>query len=157
SVFYARSLRNYPNFCARLHFFSRTITKETWDQLFSPLVPADKRKVIAEDLQKHYLGFAVVKPLPGSPIGRTVIKTYPLESPDGKVRAFDGVRRYNVHLAGYEFNVTGLAFQQQDQGVSACATTALWSSLHKVAHDERITIPTPSHITEAASRYLLAE
>jgi len=157
SVFYARSLRNYPNYCSRLHFFSRTITKESWDQLFSPTVTADKRAVLAQDLQKHYLGFSVVKPLPGSRIGRTVIKTYPSEGLDGKTRAFEAVRKYNVHLAGYEFIVAGLAFQQQDQGVSACATTALWSSLHKVAHDERITIPTPSHITEAASRYLLAE
>jgi hypothetical protein len=76
---------------------------------------------------------------------------------DGDTRSFGGIRKYTVHLAGIQMAVDGLAFQQQDQGVSACATTALWSSLHKVAHDERIEVPAPAQITEAASRYLLAE
>ncbi len=41
--------------------------------------------------------------------------------------------------------------------MSACATTALWSSLHKVAHAEGLAVPTPANITESASRYVLED
>jgi hypothetical protein len=51
--------------------------------------------------------------------------------------------------------VHGLAFQQQDVGVSACATTALWSSLHKVRDYEEIPAATPAQITRLASQYTL--
>ena len=78
--------------------------------------------------------------------------------PSNRQRAKAGIRRnreYIAHLAGFELRVRGLAFQQQDQGVSACATTALWSAIHGVAPKEGLSIPTPADITEAASRYLL--
>jgi hypothetical protein len=156
SVFYARSFRNYDNHCRRMHFFACALTKDQWKALFGTLDDAE-RKHITHELQAAYLGFVVLKPLPGSPIGRTVIRTFPSISETGSTRVFGGIRRYEVNLAGYQFTVDGLAFQQQDRGVSACATTALWSSLQKVAYDERMPVPTPAHITEAASRYLLTE
>ena len=107
-------------------------------------------------LQRAYLGYCVVRPLPGSPIGRTVLVTFGPTTPTD-TRSFDAVRDYDVHLAGFKLTIRGLAFQQQDQGVSACATTALWSSLNKVAQLEALAIPTPAEITQAASRYLLSE
>lgn len=157
AAFYARSLRNYPNYCRRLHFLGCEFSAEQWAILFDPLVPELERNAVYEEAVRNYLGFAVIKPLPGCPIGRTVLRTYSPTTAEGSTRFFGGIRRYDIHLAGYDFGIDGLAFQQQDQGVSACATTALWSSLHKVAHEERILIPTPAQITEAASRYLLAE
>jgi len=157
SAFYARSLRSYPNHCQRLHFLSCEFSGDQWTTLFDPVVPEPERHAIYNELKRGYLGFTAIKPLAGSPIGRTVLKTYSPTTAGGSTRFFGGIRLYQVHLGGYEFAVEGLAFQQQDQGVSACATTALWSSLHKVAHAERILVPTPAQITEAASRYLLAE
>lgn len=156
SVFYSRSLRNYANHCSRLHFFACPLTPKQWDGLFGPVADAE-RQTIAAELGRDYLGFIVIKPLLGTPIGRTVLRTYPALTDAGSVRVFGGTRKYEVHLAGYTFTVDGLAFQQQDRGVSACATTALWSSLQKVAHDEKLFVPTPAHITEAASRYLLSD
>ena len=79
----------------------------------------------------QYLGFMVIKPLPGSPIGRTVLRTFERDAPRGGRREFTAIRRYTVSLAGLSLSVRGLAFQQQDQGVSACATTALWSALQR--------------------------
>ena len=156
SVFYSRSLRDYPNYCTRMHFFACPLTTNQWGAMFGPVADAE-RQAIAAELQRDYLGFTVIKPLPGSPIGRTVLRTYPTLTDTGSVRVFGGTRKYEIHLAGYRFAVEGLAFQQQDRGVSACATTALWSSLQKVAHDEQLFVPTPAHITEAASKYLLSE
>ena len=106
-------------------------------------------------LQDAYLGFCVMRPLPGSPVGRTVLPPLGQVTDSGRRREFGVIREYIAHLAGFELRVRGLAFQQQDQGVSACATTALWSAIHGVAPKEGLSIPTPADITEAASRYLL--
>jgi len=105
---------------------------------------------------KAYLGFSVLRPLPESPIGRTVLATFSRDADKGHKREFQTTRNYRVHLAGFELSVDGLAFQQQDQGVSACATTALWSAMHCVASKEGLPVSAPAEITEAASRYFLA-
>ena len=117
----------------------------------------DAHEQVSLQLQECYLGFSVIRPLPGSPIGRTVVKTFGPTSPGGERRVFETVRRYTVHLGSFVFRVEGLAFQQQDRGVSACATTALWSAIQCSAPREGLGLPSPATITEAASRYLLAD
>lgn len=155
ALFYSRSLRAYPNFCQRLHFFRETIDQARWQELVAES-NGGLNKTGEEFLQRAYLGFSVIRPLPGSPIGRTVLVTVEKMTQSGDTREFGAVREYLVHLGGFELNVEGLAFQQQDQGVSACATTALWTAMHAVARKEALAIPTPADITQAASRYVLA-
>lgn len=156
SLFYSRSLRAYPNYCQRLHFFSSEFDEEQWCDFVRRANDGGREKV-ERQLAAQYLGFIVVKPLPGSPIGRTVLRTFDRRASGGRRREFATIRRYNVNLAGFSLSVDGLAFQQQDQGVSACATTALWSALQRTAPLERLPSPTPAQITEAASRYRLPE
>ena len=155
SLFYSRSLRDYPNYCQRLHFFSSVFDEEYWSKLVLR-ANVGVRKEVEQELGEEYLGFIVIKPLPGSPIGRTVLRTFPRNAHNGARREFATTRRYTVNIAGLSLSVDGVAFQQQDQGVSACATTALWSALQRTAPLERLSSPTPAQITEAASRYMLA-
>lgn len=154
AIFYARSLRAYPPYCQRMHFFSESFDETKWRDL---LVRANGGAAdnIRQWLQDSYLGFCVTRPLPGSPLGRTVVATFGPEAGDGLRREFRGTREYVVHLGGFELHVEGLAFQQQDQGVSACATTALWSAIHRVAPMEGLPSMTPAQITEAATRYYI--
>jgi hypothetical protein len=156
ALFYARSLRAYPNYCYRLHFFAEAFDQERWR---SHVVESDsaKREQARLSLQKAYLGFSEIRPLAGAPIGRSVLQTFPERTASGETRNFGAVRQYTVDLAGFKLVILGLAFQQQDQGVSACATTALWSSMHRVADLEGLRVPTPANITEAASRYVLED
>jgi hypothetical protein len=154
ALFYSRSLRGYDNFCHRLHFFKEPFDQSRWTELVVHGGGADDGSD-QRFLQGAYLGFAVMRPLPGSPVGRTVLPPLGPASESGRRREFNVTREYRVHLARFDLHVKGLAFQQQDQGVSACATTALWSSIHGVAPMEGLSIPTPADITEAASRYLL--
>jgi hypothetical protein len=156
ALFYSRSLRAYPNYCYRLHFFAEGIDQARFRSLVTE-TDLGKREQTRDLLQKSYLGFSVVRPLVGAPLGRTVLRTFPEKTVAGERRLFGGVRHYPVHLAGFALGISGLAFQQQDQGVSACATTALWSALHKVAPLEGLAVPTPADITEAASRYVLED
>lgn len=155
ALFYSRSLRGYPNFCQRLHFFDQAIDRVRWQQLVMEC-NGGASNASEKFLQDAYLGFTVVRPLPGSPIGRTVLRTVARKAQNGDIREFGAIRQYAVHVGGFELVVEGLAFQQQDQGVSACATTALWSAMHAVASKEALAIPTTADITQAASRYVLA-
>lgn len=152
ALFYARSLRAYPNYCKRVHFFSAPLDADQWRELMVKANGPECAEVEAR-LQRSYLGFCVKRPLVGVPIGRTVIKDLGPRSESGKERTFTPLREYHVHVAGFRLTVRGLAFQQQDQGVSACATTALWTALHAVTHREALGLPAPAQITEAAARH----
>ena len=99
-------------------------------------------------LGAHYLGFSVIRPLPTAPIGRTVLRPYAAISE----RCFaPAALTHRVHLAGLTIEAHGLPFQQQDQGVAACATTAVWSALTKVIRTDGGRSPTPFAVTAAAT------
>lgn len=161
SIFYSRNRLSLPNCCTRVHFF-RNISPAELRQRLDAL--ADECALdkdahpnrCKEFSEQFYLGFMVIKPLHGCPVGRTVLRTYPRECEDGSSeREFRGSLRYDVHLLGMDLTVDGLAFQQQDEGVSACATTAIWSSLQKFRSTEAVSAATPARITTLASRFSL--
>ncbi|MFN0149957.1 MAG: hypothetical protein ACKVU1_04485 [bacterium] len=146
ATFYAVSSRGYPNTCRRLHFFS------------GPAVTRDRlRRAVAagwrtqSNLRAAYLGFVVLRPIPDAPFGRTVLVHYPESNPT-LPRITSPARLYETHLAGITFHVKGLAWQQQDSRVSACATIAVWTMLHSSALDEHHAIPTTADITRYAHR-----
>jgi hypothetical protein len=160
SVFYSRNLYPYSNWCQRVHFFSLD-PKEVKRRL-TGIVQIG----IEQNLDKYleacgkfsdnfYLGFSVIKPLVGCPVGRTVLRQYKEDAGNGLRRQFTCTREYKTHLLGVELSVHGLAFQQQDIGVSACATTALWVALQKARDFEDIASATPAQITRLASQYTL--
>jgi hypothetical protein len=102
---------------------------------------------VGRNIQEGYLGFVVVKPLPRTVIGRTCLKTYPIENR----RYFPIVRSYTANLFGVELTVDSLAFQEQDHVVAACATSALWSVFQGTGIRFQHTIPSPVEITRAAT------
>lgn len=144
SAFYSLSSRGYPNICRRLHFFS---SDEVNRDL---LLEASSENINASEiLKKTYLGFAVIRPIPSAPLGRTVLKWFPDNVPE-MPRITSPSRTYKCHLAGVTLEVMGLAWQQQDQGVGACATVGLWVALHSSAFDDHHAVPTTAEITKAA-------
>ncbi len=162
SIFYARSFFPYDNFCKRVHFFSieQADVQACLTELLGVAHSASEREYRAayEDFsEKAYLGFVVIKPLHGCPVGRTVLRSYartPHDTAD-YYRSFGPTRKYRPHFMGVELCVRGLGFQQQDTGVSACATTALWSALQKVRDFEDVAAATPAQITTLASQHSL--
>ncbi len=164
SVFYSKCLREYSNFCRRIHFF-----KASADEVISKIgefqenvygKTQDEFFQLSSSLSESlYLGFSVVKPLDGSPVGRTVLACLPNRQPtdNGEIlRNYGGCMPYHANFLGARWTVRGLAFQQQDVGVSACATTAIWSSLHKASAHETIEPATPVGITQLATRFSLS-
>lgn len=144
SAFYCLSAKGYPNVCKRLHFFASDVVNREY---FS--IACGDNEEHKEVLQDSYLGYIVIRPITSSPFGRTVLKWFPDKSPSTP-RNIQPSRMYVCNVAGIELKVTGLAWQQQDSGVAACATIGIWSILHSSAFNDRNAIPTTSMITEAA-------
>jgi len=145
AAFYSVSSRGYPNRCRRCHFFSTEITRSH----LRAAVGGSERAI--RRMQDHYLGFVVIRPIPSAPLGRTVLRWYPEHTP-ATPRITHPSRDYACHVAGITLKVHGLAWQQQDTGVGACVTIALWSMLHSSAFDDHHAIPTTADITRFANR-----
>jgi hypothetical protein len=143
SKFYAKSHEEFGRFATRLHFFKGLSSEKDVMGLI------DKKAI--EPLQKNYLGFVVVKPIKDGDgnlklIGRTLLKTY--DKVDGTDKRKFIQQTYVASLYGIPLSVDSLAFQAQDNGVSACATIALWSAVHPLCRMFRTPRNSPSEITE---------
>ena len=143
AAFYCTSSAGYPNVCRRLHYFGEVVDRAVLEQAAAGDATARVR------LQQSYLGFIVLRPIPKTPIGRTVLRWYPDDSPQ-LPRVVEPSREYTSNIAGLALRVRGLAWQQQDVGVGACATVALWSMLHSSAFDDRHVVPTTAEVTRTA-------
>lgn len=124
SYYYSTCFARYKKYCKRLHFFNLSFGKTEFDRLIS-------HGSSEISIKEAYLGFLVVKPIPHSVIGFTVLKTYDTTA-SGSLdpRNFWATRLYTANLFGISLSVESLAFQEQDSVVSACATTSIWSMLH---------------------------
>lgn len=152
AAFYSTSSKGYRNICRRLHLFDVPLLelRQTLAAALGGIEEAVTR------LNQSYLGFIVVRPLPMTPLGRTVLRLYPERSPNFP-RETRPARVYRANLLGLPLEVRGLAWQQQDRGVGACATVALWTMFHSSALDEHHAVPTTVEVTRAAhSRWPLS-
>jgi len=146
SAFYSLSATGYPNCCRRAHFFNENIDRAVLVDAASGSIAAIKK------MQESYRGFSVIRPIESAPLGRTVLAWYKDRFKKSNPRIVNPSRKYTCNLCGIKLKVYGLAWQQQDQGVSACATIGLWTLLHSSAFNERYAIPTTVDITQAANK-----
>lgn len=147
SNYYSTCFKDYGRKCKRVHFFNESFDEKKFEkELLSSK---------SDFLSKHYLGYIVIKPLPDSIIGPTILKTYDEERNDGKTRYYPGCRPYKVHLFGLELEIYSLAYQEQDTIVAACASVAIWSAFHKTCYLFDTNLPSPSEITKRAGNLFL--
>lgn len=148
ALYYVRCFHDYSRFCKRLHFFSTEFDLTRFDiALFNENEPE------ARKIWDAYCGYIVVKPLPGTIIGETVLKTYDdIDNSKGKneFRYYPVTKTYKLNLVGKPLQVQTLAFQEQDGNVSACASTALWCAFQKTSELFQTTLPAPALITQSA-------
>jgi len=150
--YYATTLRPPPPKATRLHFFSHDLTDDEFNRLLIRAAD-DGFAEVCQYLTENYLGFAVIRPLPDAPVGRTVLATFQAQD-----RCYTlPPHPYRVHLCGLKLAVCGVPFQQQEQAVGACATTAVWSALAQVMRHDGGRAPTPFAVTEAATRNWLSD
>ena len=146
--FYGTCYQPSSRTCRRLHFFKSRVTI---DEILSG------KSITRSSLQRNYLGFAIIKPIPNL-VGRTLIKVFedtnctPQFGFQANCRHILTLRKYNSNLFGNALTIESLPFQEQDQIISACATSALWTILDKTAYEFDYYIPTPFEITRAANK-----
>ena len=150
--YYAKCFRPYDRFCKRLHFF-----RDFDEEGFLKYAKFGEGPLDLNELQEKYLGFCVVKPLPVTRIGRTLLTTYPdtvIEGPeqDG-LRSIRCLDDHTSHIGGFNLKVKSLPFQEQDSVTAACATSAIWSTLQCTARRFSYYAPTPFEITKSATMY----
>jgi len=141
--YYALCFKDYPKACKRIHFFQNHFDEIEFHNILTAN-PSDSKY-----FWDSYLGFIVVKPIPITIIGYTVLKTYS-NGDDFESRNFWGLRNYSIHIFGNEIKIKSLAFQEQDSVLAACATTAIWTMLNKASTDFYTTLKSPSQITKDA-------
>lgn len=113
--FYAKKGMSYDSFCARLHFFSHSVSL------------SNKLELVTEgsSVEDAYLGFMVLRPTEHNTIGRTAISPRCMKEFQGHVMVTSQV----THLLGYRLEVAAFPFMTQHTDVSVCAHVACWSIL----------------------------
>lgn len=140
AAYYVRCFEHYRHICTRLHFFAEALD----ETIIANAIVADD----AAQLQPHYLGFVVVKPLPLTIIGRTCLRAIPVDGGH-----FPSNRPQPVNLYGLKLKVDTLPFQEQDREVAACASSALWTMLYSTSRLFQHAMPSPVEITKAATMH----
>ena len=155
-AYYFSSLRNGGATTTRIHFFDTEFDRQKlsgWVREASSGDP-EHRQNINDALDKAYIGFTTVRPLASAPFGRTILRPYRDKPTRSYIPAEGG---HLVHLMGFELCARGLPFQQQEQAVGACATTAIWSAMSRVVRADGGRAPTPYAVTQAATRHYLRD
>jgi hypothetical protein len=142
SNFYSNCYVNYRRFCKRIHFFGEKFSQIQFGQCISN--PREKDNKIWDS----YLGYIVIRPLPAAIVGATILKTFEDHNSE---RFYNSIREYKINLLGKNLVLKSLVFQEQDDVVGACASSALWSAFHKVSTQDifQTPLPSPSEITKS--------
>ena len=124
----------------RIHFFSKTFTKQSM---------IDATKDTIRKMKSSYLGFTVVRPDRPTTLGRTFLSC-PSEVSKNPAR-FPTRGTISVDLAGVPLSVESCPYMSQDRKIMACATAALWMSITPLSDKiSGITSHTTAEITGMA-------
>ncbi|MBA3652584.1 MAG: hypothetical protein H0W70_00140 [Actinobacteria bacterium] len=112
SRFYSTTFRRYPSVAHRLHFFSSPPPDEWRDP---------ERSLDFTSLDASYLGFVVMRPLPGARVGRVALAAH-----DDLVKDVTCITREHVNVFGAPMSIRAAPFMAQDAQLGVCAHMALW-------------------------------
>jgi hypothetical protein len=150
SNYYARCFKDIVKKTKRYHFFFAEKKEEILD-LFYSIFGNNRINESLKKLNSRYLGFLVKKELENGCIGRTILKKYPRKVDQNSERVLNVACINKINIFGIPLEIDTLPFQEQDGGVSACATMAIWSALRALSDKFNISIPyAPSEITSLA-------
>lgn len=110
SRFYSTTFRRYPSVAHRLHFFREPPPAALYD----PKVPMRFDGLT-------YLGYSVIRPVSGGPVGRTM-----LAPPDRLARYVTCLARDRVNVFGAPLEIEATPFVAQDAQLSRCAHATVW-------------------------------
>ena len=114
SSFYSITFRRYPSVAHRIHFFAQ----EQPDELADPNAVLD-----FSTMSDNYLGFVVLRPVPGAPIGRVA-----LAPPSQFASEVTCITEERTNVFGVPMRVGSAPFMAQDSQLGVCAHMSLWTA-----------------------------
>ena len=125
--FYGHTFKRYPSISHRLHFFTEQVPPSLTN---------------LGQLQSAYRGYSVMRPLPATPVGRTMIAPPP-ELDDGVCSGATDT----VDLFGWPLTIRAMPFVSQDAEYLRCAHASLWMVLYHLhlAHRTNRCLPEDVH------------
>lgn len=148
SEYYARCFPSHPRRCSRLHFFSTEFSETEFKGALKR-----RSETFETKLQRHYIGFVVIRPIPHTVFARVCLRPYEALASSPRHRILR--KRVNVSLFGFNLVVRTIPFIEQDKVVSACATSAIWTALSASPDMSAAALPSPSNITKSAAHAVL--
>jgi hypothetical protein len=127
SEYFVKCFHDYGRKSARFHFFECSLKDRNIEEILD-CNDKNKRSSLIERINKSYLGFVVIRPIPRTFISRTCLRAYSKDEDDPE-NTIQIKRDIKSNLFGIDFTVSTLPFQEQDKVVAACATASLWSFL----------------------------
>jgi len=118
SNFHSKRFSTPSSRCLRLHFFDREVTRIDLREAC-----LDSKKLWS--LNKHYLGYSVIRPTKPNCIGRTLLTP----ASRGPASAYASLCNEKVSILGTELEIKGFPFISQDSDVTVCAESAVWMIL----------------------------
>ncbi len=129
--FYGGTFRRYPSVAHRLHFFAAPVSAD-----FAEL----------GELGDLYRGYSVMRPLPGTPVGRTMIQAPPEMAGANGTSATE-----TVNIFGHRFEITAMPFISQDAQYLRCAHASIWMVLRHATLRYGLPKRLPGDVREAAA------
>jgi hypothetical protein len=112
--YYSTTFRNYPSVAHRLHFFADPPPKH----IMNPNVAASFAGL-------RYLGYAVIRPVTGAPVGRTMLRP-----PESLLRWVTCTAPDEANLFGTTYGVQAAPFMSGDAQLGVCAHAAGWMAAY---------------------------
>ena len=138
SRFYSGTFRRYPSVTHRLHFFAAPPPAEIEDPANPAVLPISQ-----------YLGYSVVRPVPGAPVGRTFLDAGRNLKPNIGCSSDD-----RVNLYGRYMTVSGAPFIAQDAQLTVCAHASVWITAYHHHNRFGSRRALPGEVADAASSAL---
>lgn len=145
--YYARCFPFHQRKCSRLHFFSDEFDEHAFKEAL-----ANEDDEFNQRLQKSYLGFAVIRPIPHTFFAKLCLRPFNAHTSTVGRRVLRNL--VSVSLFGIRLTLDTIPFIEQDRVVSACATSALWTALSATKDAHLANLPSPSAITKSATHLL---
>lgn len=134
SRFYSGTFRRYPSVAHRIHFWSAPPPEELDDPHRPATFPA-----------ADYQGYTVIRPVPGAPVGRTMLQ------PPEHLRPYIGCLSLDeTNLFGVKYQVRASPFTAQDAQLGVCAHASLWEIAYYHHLEYQAPRYLPGEITDAA-------
>jgi hypothetical protein len=150
SNYFSQCFADRSRSCMRIHFFENAFK----EQDFYKAIGSDTSSINRKTIVDSYLGYIVIRPLERNSLSKICFTPYKgliNLNPKYKECSFHLIlKNQNISLFGMPIKFKTLPMREQDQVISACASSAIWTALSASNRITDSNMPALSTITSIA-------